>query len=101
MGGAAAMSDERAKTEVRYDPETSRDFLGKLNSWSYEYKNPEAHGHGRFYSPMAQELEKSDVGKSAVLNTPQGKMVDYARLGGITLAAASDHEKRLRALESK
>ena len=95
-----AMSDERAKEEVLPGAEKTRDFLSHLNAWEYEYKDPK-HGEGRFVSPMAQELEKTAVGKSAVIETPEGKMVDYSRLAGVQLAAAADFHRRLMALENK
>ena len=46
---------------------------------------------------MAQDLEKSVIGKSAVINSPDGtKKVDYARLMGASLAALSSHHKDIK-----
>lgn len=103
----AAMSDERAKENVLPGAAQTREFLSHLNAWEYDYKDPR-HGAGRYVSPMAQEIEKTPVGKSAIVETPEGKFVDYARLSGIQLAAAADlhkrsedFDRRLAALESE
>jgi hypothetical protein len=56
---------------------------------SYQYKDPNAPGAapGTHFGPMAQELEKSAVGRSVVQQGPDGhKMVDTQRL---TMALAS------------
>lgn len=97
-GGMQLVSDERAKTSIEPAERDVRAMLGELGVHSYRYKDP-ADGAGRYVSPMAQELEKTPIGKSAVIETPRGKMVDYGRLGGITLAAAALHEKRIAEIE--
>jgi len=94
------LSDEDKKKDIEPADKTVSDFIKSLGAHSYEYKNPK-HGEGRFVSPMAQELEKTDVGKSAVVDTPEGKMVNYGRLGGITLAAVAMINKRLDHIEQQ
>ena len=74
------------------------DFLDKIKAYEYEYKDPK-YGAGKYLSPMAQDLEKSEIGKSMVVDTPEGKMVDYARGAGAYLAAASNLNERLQKLE--
>lgn len=85
--GAVLASDERAKTNIR--PTSAKDmklFIKALGAHDYEYKD-KADGEGDFTGPMAQELEKSKVGKSTVIEGPGGKkMVDTRRL---TMALAS------------
>lgn len=51
------------------------------------------------FGVMAQDLEKTPAGKSVVLDTPHGKMIDLKGAAGLTLAGLAHHEKRLRALE--
>jgi hypothetical protein len=99
-GGYFAMSDENVKQEIKPADTDLRSFLQPLGAYSYEYKDPK-HGVGRFVSPMAQELEQSEIGKSAVIETADGKMVDYGRLAGIQLAATAMVNKRLNSLERK
>lgn len=74
------------------------DFLDKLDTYDYEYKD-EKHGKGKQTSIMAQELEQSDIGKEAVIETDEGKMVDYSKLLPAMLAANVDSHKRIKSLE--
>lgn len=76
------------------------DFLAGIKPEMYNYKNPQ-HGAGTYISPMAQDLEKTELGKSMVINTPEGKMVDYSRAAGTLMAAQANLHKRLAELESK
>lgn len=83
------MSDERVKEKVSGRGNELKEFLHALNAYSYDYKNPEAPGqsHGRKVGIMAQDLEKSAIGKQAVIETRSGKMVDFGKLIPPTLAA--------------
>lgn len=66
---------------------------------TYQYKNPNAPGAGpgRYAGPMAQELQGIP---GVVQNTPQGKMVDPARLTMANTSAIGSLERRQRALEA-
>jgi len=104
LGSAATvgllMSDERAKTGARDGRGAAREMLDKIEPSSYEYKN-KAHGQDRHLSPMAQDLEKSQAGKQMVVDTPDGKMVDYGRGFGAILAAQADLNERLKQVEGR
>lgn len=102
------ISDEDMKKEVKKDGEefSSKSFLDALQSYTYEYKNKDkAHplaGEGKRLSVMAQDLEKAGpVGRSMVIDTPQGKVVDYGRGFGAILAAQAELNKRLKEVEKK
>ena len=95
------VSDENLKTDITNAKDDVTDFLSKINAHSYKYKQPELDGAGTYVSPMAQELESTELGKSAVIETPRGKMVDYARLGGINLAAAAVLQKQINQLRTQ
>lgn len=82
------VSDETKKTDITPANHQIQDFLSTIQAHNYEYKDKQD-GIGVFTSPMAQELEQTELGKQAVINTPRGKMVDYARLGGVNLAASA------------
>lgn len=97
---AAAMSDERVKTSVKDGSNTIQEFLDKISPNSYEYKNKDF-GEGEHVSPMAQELERHPIGESMVMDTPQGKMVDYGKGFGAILAAQADLHERMKQLEKK
>ncbi len=100
-----SISDELLKVEIKgSDPKVSK-FLDAINAHEYEYKKsvkdlPGA-GEGKHVSPMAQELEKSELGKQMVIDTPKGKMVDYGKGFGTILAAQAVLNKRLNDLEKK
>jgi len=101
---ALGMSDERAKTDVRDGDADLREFLDAVGAYSYRYKNPNAPGAapGRHVSPMAQEIEGTTVGRSAVVEGEDGrKRVDYARLLGAIVAAEGHLNKRLSKLEGR
>jgi hypothetical protein len=87
--GQTLASDENLKTNISPATRGINDFLAAIHAHTYNYKHPELDGAGTYTSPMAQELEKTEIGKSAVINTPRGKMVDYGRLSGVNLAASS------------
>jgi len=80
--------------------EKLQQFVDGLKAYTYNYKNP-AHGEGKFASPMAQDLEKSELGKSMVIDTPEGKMVDYSRAAGTMLATAAMLNDKMKKLEGK
>lgn len=97
--GAAAVSDKRAKKNIKDGDKPLKEFLDALNAHSYEYKD-KADGEGSYVSPMAQEIEGTKLGKDMVINTQDGKkMVDYGRAGGAMLASAAMLNKRMDALE--
>jgi len=98
-GRPILVSDENAKTDVKNGGYQVQGFLDALNAHSYQYKDPKD-GVGRFVSPMAQELEKTAIGRSAVRQTEDGKkIVDYGRLGGIMLASQAFLNDRLNSIE--
>lgn len=99
-GGARAYaSDEKKKTNI--EDYSSEEFLDKLKPYTYDYKNPERDGEGRQAGVMAQDLEKTEVGKQSVIDTDEGKMVDYNKLGPTMLASLVELNERLKKLEGK
>lgn len=82
------VSDENLKTKINDGTNNINSFLNSIKAHSYEYKDKQD-GEGVFHSPMAQELEATELGKQAVIDTPRGKMVNYGRLGAVNLAAVS------------
>lgn len=97
----ATKSDRNAKTDIRSGEETVRAFLDAMTVNDYKYKDPKD-GVGRFVSPMAQDLLKTEVGKSMVVKMDDGQLgVDYGRGLGTMLAATAHLHDRLEALEKK
>lgn len=98
--GGSAMSDERAKSGVKGGEAKLSGFLESLSAEQYHYKDPK-HGEGVHVSPMAQDLEKTELGKSLVEETPEGKQVNYAKAGGLFLATAAMQQDRINDIEKK
>lgn len=98
--GAAFLSDMNAKTNIESGKADVRALLDSINAHKYEYKDAK-HGAGKHVSVMAQELEKTELGKKMIINTPEGKMVNYAAGAPAILAAAADLHKRVKELEKK
>jgi hypothetical protein len=98
LGAAALMSDINAKTNI--EGFSSDEFLGKLKPYKYDYKSEE-NGKGKQAGVMAQDLEKTEIGKQAVIDTPKGKMVDYSKLGPTMLSSLVELNDRLKKLEGK
>lgn len=91
----AALSDKSLKEDiVEFDPSS---FLDQLVPSKYRYKNPERDGKGLQVGVMAQDLEKG--APQMVIDTPQGKMVDYSKAGGPIFASLASLHKRLKELE--
>ncbi len=91
-------SDEKLKKDIKPGNEKLGQFLDAINAHAYKYKDKKF-GKGEYVSPMAQELEKTDLGKGLVKNTSEGKMVDYGHGFGTMMAAMAEMHKRLKKLE--
>jgi len=113
VGGSAALalSDENMKKDVKSSKDDAgklvESFMDALKSYSYKYKK-EADGasgkknpEGEVTSVMAQDLEKTKMGKTAVRETTDGKMVDSARGFLLALSGLANLNQRINALESK
>lgn len=102
IGAAALMSDINQKTNIKDSSKEIGKFLKAISGKSYDYKDSSMPGttEGKRYGIIAQDLEKSDMGKSLVKDTIHGKMVDVPQSVGALLAAVSHLNKRLDKLES-
>ena len=104
-GQGMSMSDKTTKNKIdEVVTDKIRNFLNNQHAYEYEYKdeykNLPGAGQGRFVSTMAQNLQKSDLGKQAVQPGPNGKlMVDYGKLMGTMLASEAYLNERLNKLE--
>lgn len=103
LGAAAiAASDRNMKKNIKPNKETQA-FLNALSDNEYEYKDHSLPGtqSGKNYGPMAQDLEKTAMGKTAVRETANGKYVDSARGFLLALSGLANLNQRLSALEAK
>jgi hypothetical protein len=100
--GALAHSDVEAKREFSDPAPAIEEFLQSAEPSEYAYK-PEFQGsplggEGRYVSPMAQGLEQSAIGRSMVVDTPAGKVVDYGKSFGALLGSLSHLNKKLNSI---
>lgn len=102
-GASFLASDKRAKKNAQKEEKKYEDFLDKLQAYSYEYKNPKEIGasEGRKHGIMAQDLEKSEIGKSMVKEVGGTKLIDIASGFGAVLASQAELNKRLKKIEKK
>lgn len=108
LSGLLGMSDEKSKKETETVPpefEKQKAMLDALKAYEYRYKHPElpGAGEGTFVSPMAQDLEKTELGKSMVKTDPNTgyKMVDYGKGFGTMLASQAMLNERMNKLEKR
>lgn len=95
--GAALISDRTEKEDIQ--PKSMTKGLNKLQAFSYKYKPGAAFEGGRQEGGiMAQDLEKTAM-KPAVMDTPEGKMIDTRKLSTMNTGALGEHEKRLQMIE--
>jgi hypothetical protein len=104
-----AASDENVKENIKESKNDANklveQFMDALKSYSYNYKEKENNGKenpkGEVTSVMAQDLEKSKLGKKMVKEGPDGKMVDYAQGFAPLFAAIAELNERTKKLEKK
>ena len=96
-------SDKNSKKNIKPADDKVDSFLSALKASKYEYKDASKPGtaKGDRFGIMAQDLEKSEMGKSLVVDTPNGKMIDTNQSIGAVLAAQSRLNDRLNTLEKK
>ena len=99
-----AMSDKKAKKNVRsakdkdlMGPKEIDGFLNDLYAYQYNYKNA-GHGTGKQVGVMAQDLEKTQLGKQMVEKTPQGKQINAAKGLGLAMASQARLNQRLNSI---
>lgn len=94
VGGIAKIfSDRRLKEDI--EPVSLSDALARVNSLGFKYRGSDRPEVG----VMAQDLEGTEM-DPAVIDTPEGKMLDTRRLSAMNTGALSEHEKRLRDIET-
>lgn len=88
----ALFSDLRLKTNVKPVSKDLLDELRKeLKAFYYDYKD-KLHGAGRYIGIMAQDLEKTKLGKEIVVEIDGKKVIDVHRLLSVFLATLAEGE---------
>lgn len=123
MGGSiggglgVGISDRNEKENIR-KPSTEEvmggveEMLEKVTPYKYDYKNP-AYGEGEQMGVMAQDLEKSELGRQFVsraggeggqediVNPDAPKVVEYGNMQGAQLAGLAALYEKVKGLEKK
>lgn len=100
IGTAIAASDKNSKENISDSGGEARDLLDHLKGKLYEYKD-DSNGDGVHVGIMAQDLEKSPLGRSMVIDDGGMKKVDFGKGFGAVLAAVTEIDDKLKKLESK
>lgn len=88
---SALFSDERLKEDIKeISPSEMAEMKKNLKAYSFKYKSPE-HGEGEYVGVMAQDLEKSRLGRTLVFENEDGeKMIDINRVLMMFLATLAE-----------
>jgi len=95
---APLFSDKNLKKEVKQSKKYVDEMLEKLKPYTFKYKNSK-HGKGDRVGIMAQDLERSKMGKMLVKNTPEGKAIDVKNAIGAVMASQARIMEKLKKLE--
>jgi hypothetical protein len=101
LGGAAMMSDERVKVDVVPAGDKVDQMLTALRPVHYSYRDEAKHGVGPRVGILAQDMDRSDLGRSAIRHVPDGMALDVNKAISLALAGNARLNERLAALESR
>lgn len=93
-------SDKNIKKDIKPASKEADEMLDKLKGYNFKYKD-EANGEGERVGIMAQDLEKSKMGKKLVKDSPEGKSIDVKNALGAIMAAQARLAERLKKIEKK
>jgi len=99
--GITAFSDKELKKDIN---KASIDELASaLKAVNFKYKKPngEDYQEGKVTGILAQDLEKSKLGKELVINSKEGKLVDMKKAVPVAMATLAEVLKRLKKLEKE
>lgn len=99
-GKMMAGSDKNNKKNIKDGSKEIESFLDALSSYQYDYKEGKG-PKGKKVSVMAQDLEKTPVGKQMVKESEDGKMVDYGQGFAAMLASMQNLHERIKKVEGK
>lgn len=103
IGAAIAASDINVKKDIQEAPLDIDNFLDELTGYKFSYKNPQKYGQGERLGIMAQDAEKSKMGKNIVEpmpNEPDVKGIDATKALHAILASVGRLNERLNELEA-
>ncbi len=91
VGGAAAFSDMNLKTDINEVSKADLDEMkSHLKAFSFHYKSDE-HGVGEWVGVMAQDLQKSKLGRTLVIEDENGLLqLDVRKVMSLFLATMAE-----------
>lgn len=95
-------SDERLKTDIKSGDVAAREFMDKIKPSSFRYKDPTIPGttEGTNLGVMAQDMQKSAIGKELVEKHPSGYLqYSIPKAVNLSLASLAYLNKRINKLE--
>jgi non-canonical (house-cleaning) NTP pyrophosphatase len=108
LGPAVAKSDRRSKFAIQAPRlKDLKEYLATTKGSMYQYRRPNAPGqrHGENFGPMAQDLQKTKIGRTVVVEKADGLYVDTGRLAladhGALAALAARVERLARRVGKK
>lgn len=94
-------SDKNAKKDIKSGDKEIQKFLDSLSSKSYEYKDQDKEPKGKQLGILAQDAEKSDMGKEMVVETDDGKAIEVTEAVSKLLSAVANLNRRVKKSEKK
>lgn len=98
LGAAYLKSDRRTKRNVEDGAAAMREFLDHLKPVTWDYLDPQD-GKGKHAGVIAQDVERSRIGREIVSDTPGGKALDGRKVMHALLGAAAHLNDRVGRLE--
>lgn len=92
LGAAAIMASDRIlKTNIEpITPEDLKELKQNLKAYKFNYKSKD-YGEGDWFGVMAQDLEKSKIGKTLIVEDENGfKQIDLKKLASLFLATLAE-----------
>lgn len=91
---ALAFSDKNLKEDISDGDKDANDMVSNIKPSKFKYKDDPKHEER--LGIMAQDLEKSPMGKSLVIETPKGKAIDTMKALAAVMAVQGALDKRLK-----
>lgn len=99
MGGAAQLSDERAKDNISPTLGSVSQAVGEATPVTFDYK-PGLGPYGQQVGFTAQDLERTPLGPQLVVDTPNGKFVNTGNAAMASLAGVAELRQELDQLRA-
>lgn len=101
IGAVVAASDERLKKKIKDGAAAADEFMRNLHSTEWEYRDKAKFGPGRRLGILAQDLERSKMGRETVVKVDDAGHIgfDVGKAANASLAAVARLHERLERVE--